>query len=77
MRMKPKEDQGVAEMMLHPYPASPPWRDHRLTDARLPVPMLGKSETGVISWLIENYYIGEGEIVGAGCFLGGSTVATL
>ena len=37
--------------------------------------MLSKQERNLLNWLAKDYWTGAGEIVDAGCFLGGSTVS--
>jgi len=52
------------------------WRARAVpeTGARVPT-MLVPDELRLLNYLAEEYYAGEGAIVDAGCFLGGSTVA--
>jgi hypothetical protein len=55
---------------------SKPWRDHQLTDIHaIPVTMLNEAELTLLHWLTSVFYTGQGEIIDAGCFLGGSTAA--
>lgn len=52
-----------------------PWREYELS-RRYEVPtMLSDQELQLLQWATHHYYSGEGEIVDAGCFLGGSTMA--
>ena len=55
-----------------------PWRDERLPFGRPGIPtMLSKHERRLLYSLARDYATGEGAIVDAGCFLGGSTSALL
>jgi hypothetical protein len=52
------------------------WRNRRVPQACGSVPtMLMQDELRLLAWLGEDYWRGDGIIVDAGCFLGGSTVA--
>lgn len=55
--------------------AARPWEAHELGSFRTPPTMLSKEEIRVLHWLGRDYFRGRGEIVDAGCFLGGSTAA--
>lgn len=55
--------------------AEKPWRNYALS-RRYEVPtMLSDQELQLLQWAAHHYFSGEGEIVDAGCFLGGSTMA--
>jgi hypothetical protein len=52
------------------------WRRRPVPPASQSVPtMLMADELRLLAWLAEHYWRGEGIIIDAGCFLGGSTVA--
>jgi Methyltransferase domain len=56
--------------------AGEPWRLTTLpTDVLNVTTMLSTSERALLYWLACDYYTGAGEIVDAGCFVGGSTVS--
>jgi hypothetical protein len=61
-------------MKLARYPAAQPWRSHKIRGVKLPVAMQSAGELAMLHWLASRYYRGDGEIIDAGCFLGGSTV---
>jgi len=51
------------------------WRRYS-EKSRYAVPtMLSEEEIRLLRWATHEYYEGEGEIIDAGCFLGGSTMA--
>lgn len=52
-----------------------PWKNHPLPQFSRPPAMLSTEEMQLLHWLTSEKYMGRGEIVDAGCFLGGSTVA--
>ena len=52
-----------------------PWRHHSCPSFPLPPTMLTTAEVQLLHWLTSAAYTGRGEIVDAGCFLGGSSVA--
>lgn len=55
-----------------------PWRSVAAPDDVLAVPtMLSAQEQALLYWLARDYATGEGAIVDAGCFLGGSSAALL
>ncbi|HEY6186448.1 MAG TPA: class I SAM-dependent methyltransferase [Pyrinomonadaceae bacterium] len=52
------------------------WRERAVPDSCADVPtMLVPDELRLLHYLADDYYTGEGAIVDAGCFLGGSTLA--
>ncbi len=52
-----------------------PWARHVAPPEALKFPsMLAKQEKNLLHWLAQRYWTGAGEIVDAGCFLGGSTM---
>lgn len=55
--------------------SEPPWRSHSLPSFPLPPTMLSAEEVQLLHWLTSQQYSGRGEIIDAGCFLGGSSVA--
>lgn len=52
-----------------------PWGKHPLPSFSLPPAMLSLGEVKLLHWLTAEYYAGRGEIIDAGCFLGGSSIA--
>ncbi len=52
-----------------------PWREITVDKAPYPPTMLADDELALLYWLGSEYYRGEGEIIDAGCFLGGSSFA--
>ncbi len=52
-----------------------PWAAHEPTAFEPPPTMLSGAELRMLHWLASEYFRGRGEIVDAGCFLGGSTAA--
>jgi predicted O-methyltransferase YrrM len=52
-----------------------PWRNHAASLGNSPPTMLAQEELNLLHWLAANYFQGEGAIIDAGCFLGGSTHA--
>src|SRR5262245_40948254 len=53
-----------------------PWRKHVASCGdKAPVTMLRPDEINLLHWLAATFYQGNGAIVDAGCFLGGSTYA--
>src|SRR5436309_11389140 len=64
--------QGVEDLVRRP------WRDVELPSDVFRVPtMLSRWELRLLYWLAREYARGDGAIVDAGCFLGGSTAALL
>jgi len=55
--------------------ADRPWRRHAANLASPPPTMLMQPELDLLHWLTSQYYQGQGLIIDAGCFLGGSTSA--
>lgn len=55
--------------------ADKPWRNYELSRKYQVPTMLSDQELQLLQWATHHYYSGEGEIVDAGCFLGGSTMA--
>jgi hypothetical protein len=72
---------ATAELGDGPAPAPAelyrtPWRQVNVSDrAREVKTMLSIQERQLLYWLTANYFKGEGAIVDAGCFVGGSTVS--
>jgi hypothetical protein len=53
-----------------------PWREQELPQEVLDVPsMITADERRLLYWLARHYYTGDGAILDAGCYLGGSTLA--
>ncbi|CAN5276966.1 hypothetical protein BH23VER1_BH23VER1_20010 [soil metagenome] len=52
-----------------------PWREIQVDKDPYPPTMLADDELALLYWLGSEYWRGEGEIIDAGCFLGGSTFA--
>ena len=52
-----------------------PWRGQDFAGRHNVPTMLSVQELGLLQWSTQYYYRGEGEIIDAGCFLGGSTMA--
>jgi hypothetical protein len=52
-----------------------PWRAHVASRHNAVPTMLSPEELSLLNWLTSAYYRGEGTIIDAGCFLGGSTFA--
>lgn len=61
--------------MSNIYLSSKPWRSHHIGDVSIPVTMLNTEELTLLHWFSSAYFSGQGEIIDAGCFLGGSTAA--
>jgi CubicO group peptidase (beta-lactamase class C family) len=54
---------------------SQPWRSHHPALDDRPPTMLSLQEIELLHWLAAEHYTGQGTIIDAGCFLGGSTHA--
>lgn len=66
--------QGGAALQT-PDTEHPPWRDHRADLGHRPPTMLSEQEIQLLHYLAQHHYRGHGEIIDAGCFLGGSSHA--